>query len=132
VPEVVASIPAEVAPAAATGAEISGEVVLSATVKGKVSPDDTVFIFAKAAQGPKMPLAILRKQVKDLPLTFSLNDAMAMSPQMKLSSFPEVLVSARVSKGGQAMAQPGDWQGQSVPVKLGAKGVRVEISELVP
>jgi len=106
-------------------------VTLSKALTGKVSPDDTVFIFAKAAQGPKMPLAILRKQVKDLPVAFSLSDDMAMSPQMKLSGFTDVIVSARVSKSGQAMPQPGDWQGQSTPVKLGATQIQIEITEAV-
>jgi cytochrome c-type biogenesis protein CcmH len=120
------------APAVATASqEVSGQVTISPEAKAKVAPGDTVFIFARAAQGPRMPLAILRKQVKDLPSQFSLNDAMAMSPEMKLSSFNEVVIGARVSKAGQAMPQPGDWQGQSKPVKLGSQGVQVEISEAV-
>lgn len=113
------------------GAEVAGTVSLSKALAGQVSPDDAVFIFAKAAQGPKMPLAVLRKQVKDLPARFTLTDALAMSSQMKLSGHPEVIVSARVSKSGQAMAQPGDWQGQSAPVKLGAQNIQIEISEPV-
>lgn len=120
------------APAATgPGAEVAGTVSLSKDLAGKVSPDDTVFIFAKAANGPKMPLAILRKQVKDLPATFTLTDAMAMSPQMKLSGFPSVVVGARVSKSGQAMPQPGDLQGNSAEVKLGAKDIKVEIADTV-
>jgi cytochrome c-type biogenesis protein CcmH len=126
-----AAEPAPAPAAAVSGQHISGTVSLSKAVQGKVSPEDTVFIFAKAAQGPKMPLAILRKQVKDLPYTYSLSDDMAMSPQMKLSGFSDVIVGARVSKSGQAMAQPGDWQGQSAPVKLGAENVKVEIADAV-
>jgi cytochrome c-type biogenesis protein CcmH len=118
-------------PVAASGAEVSGRVTLSKALVGKVSPEDTVFVFARAAQGPRMPLAILRKQVKDLPTDFKLTDALAMSPQMKLSGFPEVVVGARVSRSGQAMPQPGDWQGQSGVVKLGDRQVQVEISEAV-
>jgi len=116
---------------ASQGAEVAGTVSLSKALAGQVSPDDAVFIFAKASQGPKMPLAVLRKQVKDLPARFTLTDALAMSPQMKLSGYPEVIVSARVSKSGQAMAQPGDWQGQSAPVKLGAQNIQIEITEPV-
>lgn len=118
-------------PVAASGAEVSGRVTLSKALVGKVSPEDTVFVFARAAQGPRMPLAILRKQVKDLPTDFKLTDALAMSPQMRLSGFPEVVVGARVSRSGQAMPQPGDWQGQSGVVKLGTSTVSIEISEAV-
>ncbi len=80
---------------ATADASVSGTVTLAPALAGKLPPDATVFVFAKAAQGPKMPLAILRKQVKDLPLNFTLNDALAMSPQMKLSGFSDVVVGAR-------------------------------------
>ena len=79
-----------------------------------------------------MPLAILRLQAKNLPATFSLDDAMAMSPAMKLSSFPEVVVGARISKSGTALPQPGDLQGFSQTVKLGDKGIKVVIDQQVP
>lgn len=118
-------------PAADTPASVSGVVSLSRALQDQVSPEDTVFIFARAAQGPKMPLAVLRKQVKDLPVRFSLTDAMAMSPQMKLSGFAEVVVGARVSRSGQAMPQSGDWQGLSEPVKLGSQDIRIEIAQPV-
>jgi cytochrome c-type biogenesis protein CcmH len=119
------------APAAAGGGQVSGRVTLDPALVSKASPDDTVFIFARAAQGPKMPLAILRKQVKDLPISFSLDDSMAMSPAMKLSSFPEVVVGARISKSGTALPQPGDIQGLSAPVKIGAKDLAIKIAEVV-
>ncbi len=115
-------------PAAASGAHVTGTVTLADALKAQVSPEDTVFIFARAANGPKMPLAIVRKQVKDLPYTFSLDDSQAMSPQMKLSGFPEVIVGARVSRSGQAMPQAGDFAGQSAPVKVGSEGVKIEIA----
>ncbi len=115
-----------------TGKErITGRVSLSDTLKGKVSPDDTVFILARAAEGPKMPLAILRKQVRDLPLTFELDDSMAMMPQMKLSAFEQVVVVARISKAGSATPQPGDAQGMSKPLRPGTKNVNVKIDQLV-
>ena len=95
-------------PRGQAGAEaIRGEVKLSAALKERALPDDTVFIFARAAQGPPMPLAVIKKQVKDLPLRFTLDDTLAMAPDMKLSSFPQVVVSARVSKSGGARAQSG-------------------------
>jgi cytochrome c-type biogenesis protein CcmH len=118
----------EASQAAASGAHVTGTVTLADALKAQVSPEDTVFIFARAANGPKMPLAIVRKQVKDLPYTFSLDDSQAMSPQMKLSGFPEVIVGARVSRSGQAMPQPGDFAGQSAPVKVGSEGVKIEIA----
>ena len=79
-----------------------------------------------------MPLAVLRKQVRELPLAFSLDDSMAMAPGMKLSSFPRVVVAARVSKSGNAAPQPGDLQGSSAPVANDAEGVRVVIDSVVP
>jgi cytochrome c-type biogenesis protein CcmH len=126
--------PAEPKPAptaAARGATISGVVKLAAALNGKAAPEDTLFVYARAAQGPRMPLAILRKQVKDLPLTFTLDDSMAMSPAAKLSSAQQVVVSARISKRGEAMPQPGDLQGQSAPVAPGANGLTIEIGQVV-
>jgi cytochrome c-type biogenesis protein CcmH len=110
---------------------ITGTVTLSDALKGKADPTDTVFVLARAAQGPKMPLAILRKQVKDLPLRFSLDDSMAMSPEMKMSNFEQVVVVVRVSKSGTAMPQPGDLQGMSKPLALGTSGIKVDIDQLV-
>lgn len=130
-PVAAASAPRGREPSTGAQAKVSGRVSLASTVLGQVSPEDTVFIFARAAQGGKMPLAILRKQVKDLPLSFTLDDALAMSPQMALSSATEVVVGARVSRSGQAMPQPGDWQGLSMPVKVGAQDVKIEIAERV-
>jgi cytochrome c-type biogenesis protein CcmH len=91
-----------------------------------------VFIFARAASGPAMPLAVLRKQVKDLPLDFTLDDSMAMAPNLKLSGFAEVVVGARVSRSGNATPQSGDLQGVSKPVKVGATGLAIVIDIAVP
>ncbi|NVO06217.1 MAG: c-type cytochrome biogenesis protein CcmI, partial [Rhodoferax sp.] len=120
-----------VAQPAAAGASVSGTVTLAAAVAKQAQPEDTVFVFARAVEGSRMPLAILRKQVKDLPITFNLNDSMAMSPSSALSSQSQVIVGARVSKSGNAMPQPGDLQGQSAPVKVGASNLKIEIKELV-
>ena len=109
------------------GSRVSGVVRLAPELAGKVAPGDTVFIFARAAEGPRMPLAILRKRGSDLPAEFTLDDSMAMAPQMKLSAFPRVVVGARVSKTANATASPGDLQGLSPPVKVGAKAVAVTI-----
>jgi cytochrome c-type biogenesis protein CcmH len=136
-PTQMALAPIEGAPAAGGDAApnpkgfVAGKVTLAAAVAAKASPEDTVFIFARAAEGPRMPLAILRKQVKDLPIEFRLDDAMAMQPSMKLSSFPKVVVGARVSKRGDAVPQPGDLQGVTEPVAIGSSGLKVEISQVV-
>ena len=110
---------AEAAPAqeaAAAGQKsIRVSVTLADSLKHKAAADDTVFIFARAAAGPPMPLAIVRKQVRDLPLDVTLDDSMAMTPAMKLSSFETLVIGARISKTGNAMPSPGDLQGMTEP-----------------
>ena len=101
----------------AATSSITGVVSLSPALAAKVAPDDTVFIFARAAEGPRMPLAILRRKASELPISFTLDDSTAMSPEMKLSKFARVVVGARVSKSGNAMPQPGDLVGQAGPLK---------------
>jgi cytochrome c-type biogenesis protein CcmH len=116
---------------AAAGGRVSGVVKLAPELAGKFAPTDTVFIFARAAEGPRMPLAILRRQARDLPLEFTLDDSMAMTPAMKLSSFPQVVIGARVSKSADATPQPGDLQGFSAPIQVGANSVSVVIDSEV-
>ncbi len=120
------------APAAsATGINVS--VSLDENWGDKVSQSDTLFIYAQALQGPKMPLAIAKKQVSDLPLSVELNDSMAMMPGMTLSSFEQVKVIARISKSGTAMPQAGDVMGfQVVKDKQATPSVQVEINQLMP
>jgi cytochrome c-type biogenesis protein CcmH len=89
-------------------AEINVQVSLADNLKALANPNDSVFIYAQANAAQKMPLAVIRKQVKDLPLTASLNDSLAMMPSMKVSSFDKVIISARISKSGQAITQAGD------------------------
>jgi cytochrome c-type biogenesis protein CcmH len=117
--------------AAAANATVSGTVTLSAALAKQAQPEDTVFVFARAAEGSRMPLAIMRKQVKDLPISFTLNDSMAMSPSTALSTASKVIVGARISKSGNAMPQPGDLAGQSAPVSVGVSGLKIEIKEAV-
>jgi len=120
------------ATAASAGARIAGTVQLAPALADKVSPTDTVYIFARAVDGPRMPLAILKKQAKDLPVTFALDDSMAMTPSLALSNFPSVIVGARVSKSGSATPQSGDLEGLSSAVKLGATGLAVVIDRTLP
>jgi cytochrome c-type biogenesis protein CcmH len=129
-----ATAPANAAAASApspSNASVSGELRLAPAIAARAAPEDTVFIFARAVDGPRMPLAILRKQVKDLPLRFTLDDSLAMSPAAKLSSASRVVVGARVSKSGDPMPRAGDLQGWSAPVAPGASDLRVEIAEVV-
>jgi len=116
---------------AGAAVKLAGTVSLSPKLKGKAAPDDIVFIFARAAEGPRVPLAVLRKQVRDLPLSFSLDDSMAMAPGMNLSGFARVVVGARISKSGGAAPQPGDLQGASAVVANDAAGVKVVIDRVV-
>lgn len=131
-PAAAAAAPAAAASSAAPGLAIAGTVTLSPALARSAAPDDTVFIFARAAQGPKFPLAILRKQVKDLPVKFSLDDSMAMSPDMKMSNFADIVIAARVSKSGNAVPQSGDLEGASKPLKQGASGIAVVIDSARP
>ena len=123
----------QAAPAAATAAnpasaEVAGTVELDAALRSKVSDTDTVFIYARAAEGPRFPLAVLRKQVKDLPTLFVLDDTMSMVPNAKLSNFPMVVVGARISKSGSATPSAGDLEGVTDPVRPGAKGLLIRIN----
>ena len=92
---------------------------------------DSVFVFARAANGSRMPLAVQRAQVKDLPLAFKLDDSMAMAPGMTLSSAPQLTVGARISKSGTAIAQPGDLSGEITGVAPGANNVAIRIGTVV-
>ena len=100
--------------AAPVAARLKVRVELAAALKDKVKPDDTVFIFARASNGPPMPLAAKRVTVAQLPIEVELSDADAMMPQMKLSDFAQVQLVARVSRAGQPTQ--GEWIGQGAPL----------------
>ncbi len=127
---------AESKPAATAAIEV--QISLAPELQNSASPSDTVFIYAQALSGPKMPLAIVKKQVSELPLTVNLTDAMAMTPTtamdggsvaigrepmrpMKLSNFEQIKLLARISKSGDAMQQPGDLIGTIEQVSLADK-----------
>jgi len=124
-----APLPAD---AMAAGAFVAGTVRLSPSLASQVRPDDTLFVFARAAEGPRMPLAVLRRQVKDLPLTFRLDDSLAMSPELKLSSQSKVVVGARISRSGQVTAQPGEPRVESQAVPLGRQDVVLTLDPSSP
>jgi cytochrome c-type biogenesis protein CcmH len=116
----------------AGAAGLSGSVSIAPALRSRLQPGDTLFIFARAAQGPRMPLAILRLQAKDLPAKFTLDDSLAMSAELKLSRFEQVVVQARISRSGNALPQAGDLTGQSGPVKPGDRAVRLTIDQVQP
>ncbi|RYF41224.1 MAG: c-type cytochrome biogenesis protein CcmI [Comamonadaceae bacterium] len=120
------------APQALAGTRISGTVNLAPALAARVAPGDTVYIFARAAQGGRMPLAIVRRQAAEFPIAFTLDDSMAMSPEMRLSGQAQVVLGARVSRSGQALPQTGDLVGQSGPLAVGATGVRLTIDSIQP
>mgnify|MGYP000433076195 FL=1 len=124
--------PAKAAPAATSGLNVTGQVNLSASLKSKASPNDVVFIYATPANGDRMPLAIFKTTVSQLPFNFTLDDSTAMAPDRKLSAAGEVMVKVRVTKSGNAMPQSGDLSGSLGPVKVGAKGLKLEIKDQTP
>lgn len=128
------TVPADDAPIAAAPAVVgvSGRVMLAAELQGKVAPGDTVFVFARAANGPRIPLAIVKKPAAELPMEFSLDSSMAMMPDMSLANYKDVVIGARISKTGNAMAQSGDLEGLSPVVQVGATGLVVTIDRAVP
>lgn len=110
---------------------VGGRVTISPKLLAQASPEDAVFVFARSTDGSRMPLAAMRRQVKDLPFEFRLDDSMAMAPEATLSSASTVVVTARVSRSGDATASAGDLFGSSVPVAVGSAGLAVEINDVV-
>ncbi|MGE0673559.1 MAG: tetratricopeptide repeat protein [Methylibium sp.] len=125
-----ASASASASASTSSPAVLRGTITLSPTIAQLAAPTDTLFVYARPAEGSRMPLAILRRQVKDLPLDFTLDDGLAMSPAARLSMHPKVIVEARISKSGQAQVSDGDLTGRSAPVGNDASRVVVEISDV--
>jgi cytochrome c-type biogenesis protein CcmH len=119
---------------AAPEARVEVRVELDGALRKRVSSSDTVFVFARAPKGPRMPLAVARRPAKDLPVTIVLDDSQAMAPEMRMSRFSEVLVGARVSRSGNPMPQTGDLEGLAAGiVALGKQpSVQVTIDRVVP
>lgn len=120
-------------PAAAPGAaaSVSGTVALAADFNGKIPAEATLFIFARATDGSRIPLAMAKLSGAKLPYSFKLDDSMSMAPNVKLSSAKLVVIGARVSRSGDALAKPGDFEGFSAPVAVGTSGVVVTIGSVV-
>ena len=126
---------AAIASPAKAGGKVTGKVVIAPDLAGKLASGDTLFVFARAKEGPRMPLAVMRvpaPMASAFPFSFELNDAMAMAPGFKLSAFAEVVIEARISKSGNAQLQPGDLSGLTDVVKPGASGVTVMIGKVAP
>jgi len=120
------------APVAAAGNTLSVTVTLSPALANKVSPDDTLFIFARAKEGPPMPRAISVKKARDLPASFLLTDGMGARPDLKISNVPQLIISARITKSGKAMPESGDLQGFSQTVKPGDNNINIVIDRQIP
>ncbi len=128
------------APAPVAAAPVlAGVVRLAPALAARAAPEDTLFVFARAAEGSRMPLSISRHQVKDLPLRFSLDDSQAMSsagaaarpPAGRLSEQAQLVVVARISRSGQATPQPGDLQGQTAAIAPGRHDLEVVIDQAI-
>ena len=119
----------ERAPSQASG--ITGRVSVDPRLRDHVAASDTLFIFARAVNGPRMPLAVIRTTASPLPHDFTLDDSMAMSPGARLSGASEVVVEARISKSGNATPSPGDLRGTSSAIKPGTRGVAIVIDDVV-
>ena len=123
--------PGKTAKAPAKGVSLVGTVSLDPSLAAKAAPGDTVFILARPAEGSRMPLAIARVTVAQLPYRFNLDDSMAMAPGATISSHAQITVVARVSKAGSAAPQKGDIEGSIGPVAPGASGLKVVLSRIV-
>ena len=122
---------ASAATPAGGGTEVTGTVSLDPAIASKAAPGDTVFVFARAAGGSRMPLAIQRATVAELPLRFKLDDSMAMAPGLNLSSAKQLIVGARISKSGNAMPSAGDLSGEAAPVAPGTHDLAIRIDRIV-
>ena len=111
---------------------VSGEITLSGKVAAQAKPDDVLFVFARAGEGSRMPLAVVRARVADLPLNFAFDDTMALPGGQKISDLPSITVEARVAKSGQAQSASGDLFGSVSGVKPGSQGIKVVIDQVQP
>jgi cytochrome c-type biogenesis protein CcmH len=118
-------------PTAPSAASVSGEVDLAAALKAKVGPEDVLMVIARVP-GTRMPVAVLRTRAAELPLKFKLDDSLSMSPQARISMASQVEVEARISKSGMAQAESGDLISAVQTVKVGARGLRIQVAKVRP
>lgn len=116
---------------APTGKTIDGTVTLAKALTGKVVASDTLFVFARAPDGPPMPLAAVRLSASTWPVAFTLDDGSSMGQGKRLSDVPKVNLVARVSKSGSATPQPGDIEGHLDNVATGSNGVHIVLDRVV-
>ncbi len=108
-------------------------VFLSDEIAGRVSPEDTLFIYAQAVDGSPMPLAVIRRQASELPINVTIDDTMAMVPTHRLSNFEIVKIQARISKSGNAEVSSGDIVGINENVVVSTEDtVDIEINQIIP
>ncbi len=117
---------------AAAAASVSGSVSIAPAIASKVDGTETLWVFARAEGGSRMPLAVLRATARQLPMVFALDDTMAMAPTARISQAQAVRVEARISRSGNATPQPGDLVGASAVVKPGARDVKVVVDKVQP
>jgi cytochrome c-type biogenesis protein CcmH len=111
---------------------VSGSVSIAPPLTAQVPSAATLFIFARAEGGGRMPLAVLRRSASELPMSFALDDSMAMTPATKISGATAVRIEARISRSGNATPQPGDLVGTSGIVKPGARDVKIVVDKVLP
>jgi cytochrome c-type biogenesis protein CcmH len=127
---VIAAGASSAAPAArVAAASVSGTVELAPALKAQASPTDTVMVIARVP-GTRMPVAVLRVHASDLPLKFTLDDSLSMSPQALISAAKEVDIEARISKSGLAKPEPGDLISSVQTVKVGSKDVALKVGQV--
>jgi cytochrome c-type biogenesis protein CcmH len=117
--------------AAVTGPSIAGTVIIAPALAKQVAPGDSLFVFARAAEGGRIPVAIIRTTAGAVPFRFVLDDSHSMSPAATLSAQSKVVVEARISKSGDAKPQKGDLRGLSAAVAPGASGLEILIDQTV-
>jgi cytochrome c-type biogenesis protein CcmH len=111
---------------------VGGEVTISGKIAAQAKPDDLLFVFARADEGSRMPLAVLRMSVADLPFAFHFDDSMALPGGKKISEFATISIEARVAKAGRAQTSSGDLFGSVKGIKPGSQGVKLVIDQVQP
>ena len=117
--------------AAVSSKNINGTVEINPDLKSRIKPDYIVMVIARAP-GARMPVAIMRGKAADLPLRFVLNDALAMTPDTLISNLSEATIEVRISKSGQAKAEPGDLYSEIQTVKVGTNNLKVVVDQVRP